>query len=49
MPFTAEELLLLQRIEREFAEQQASDARLSFLLGDLHGALVAAIKIKENP
>jgi hypothetical protein len=43
--FTAEESLILERIEREFAARQASDARLQALMGDLHGAFKAAIKI----
>lgn len=45
MTFTKEESLILERIEREFAERQASDARLHSLLTDLHGAFNAAIKI----
>lgn len=43
--FTASESLILERIEREFAERQASDARLQSLLGDLHGAFKAALQI----
>jgi hypothetical protein len=46
--FTAEESLILERIEREFTERQASDARLQALMGDLHGAFMAAIKIARG-
>lgn len=46
--FTAEESLILERIEREFTERQASDARLQALIRDLHGAFMAAIKIARG-
>lgn len=46
--FTAEESLILERIEREFTERQASDARLQALMGDLHGAFKAAIQIARG-
>ena len=48
MTFTKEESLILERIEREFAERQASDARLYAMLEDLHGAFNAAIKIARG-
>lgn len=48
MTFTKEESLIFERIEREFAERQASDARLQSLLADLHGAFNAAIKIARG-
>ena len=48
MTITEDESLILERIEREFAERQASDARLQALLEDLHGAFKAAIKIARG-
>ena len=42
MTFTDDETLILERIKRETAEQQASDARLHSLLENLHGAFKAA-------
>lgn len=48
MTFTEEETLILERIEREFTERQASDARLHSLLTDLHGAFNAAIQIAKG-
>ncbi len=48
MTFTEEESLTLERIEREFIERQASDARLHALMTDLHGAFNAALKIADG-
>ncbi|WP_191229093.1 hypothetical protein [Aurantiacibacter xanthus] len=42
MTLTDDETLILERIEHETAERQASDARLHSLLGNLHGAFKAA-------
>lgn len=44
----ADESMILERIEQEFAERQASDARLQALLGDLHGAFKAALTIGQG-
>ncbi|MEA1618681.1 hypothetical protein SOQ14_07100 [Erythrobacter sp. T5W1-R] len=40
--------LIIERIEQELGERQASDARLQALLGDLHGAFKAALKIGQG-
>ena len=48
MTFTEEHSLILERIEREFAERQESDARLHAMLANLHGALNAAIEIARE-
>lgn len=46
--FPHEESLILERIEQEFTERQASDARLAALMGDLHGAFKAAVEIAKG-
>lgn len=48
MTFTKEESLILERIEREFAARQASDARLQSLMANLHGAFSAAIQLAKE-
>lgn len=48
MTFTEEESLVLARLEREFVERQASNARLHAMLANLHGAFNAAIKIARG-
>ena len=39
---------VLERIEKEFAERTASDARLAALMGDLHGAFRAALEMTKG-
>lgn len=48
MTIPDEESPILERIDREFAERQASDARLRSMLKDLHGAFSAAFKIARG-
>lgn len=39
---TQDDSIIFEKIHREFQERAASDARLSALLGDLHGAFKIA-------
>lgn len=45
---TNDDSLILEQIERESAERQASDARLHAMLENLHGAFNAAIRIARG-